>query len=249
MGELRIDNRLDVGDELQISQRPVESPFDAWKKNPNPDTGAALFKDLQPHIESATRRHAGDTSAVNIGRAKSILIDALPRYDGRSSMATFVDRQLLPMKRWSAKHRVGVRMPTSFAVQAKQLSEREIELEDQLGRPPSRAELADATGISLSRMAKLSRIRVPIVGERPTPARDDAGYSEAADQAIEDDRQLAVKSLYYSLNPVNQFILESTLGLNGARRLSNQEIARRLKISPGAVSQRKLKIQEQLDRS
>ena len=166
----------------------------------------------------------------------------------RSSLSTFVDRQLQPMKRWAAQRRVGVKMPTSVATQAYLVSQVEQELEDQLGRAPSRAEVADASGIPITRLRRIARTNVPVVAERQL-ANDGESYAEAGDQAIEDDQQLAMQMTYYSLNPINQFIMERTMGLYGQKPLSNQEIARRLKISPGAVSQRKATIQRLIDQS
>jgi DNA-binding NarL/FixJ family response regulator len=42
--------------------------------------------------------------------------------------------------------------------------------------------------------------------------------------------------------------MEHTLGMNNKKVLSNQEIARKLGLSPGAISQRKARIQQLLDR-
>ena len=53
--------------------------------------------------------------------------------------------------------------------------------------------------------------------------------------------------VYYDLDDTNQSIMEYTLGLHGAPVLENREIANRLGITAGAVSQRKAKIQAMLD--
>src|SRR5690606_37215857 len=49
--------------------------YDAWKESPSPETGAVLLEELSPFIKAAVQRHTGDTGAVNIGRAKVLLID------------------------------------------------------------------------------------------------------------------------------------------------------------------------------
>jgi len=41
--------------------------------------------------------------------------------------------------------------------------------------------------------------------------------------------------------------MEHTLGMHGKRVLSNQDVARKLKLSPGAISQRKARIQSKMD--
>jgi len=54
--------------------------------------------------------------------------------------------------------------------------------------------------------------------------------------------------VYDDLSPVDKLIADMTLGRNGRRKTSTQEIARRLNITPGAVSQRAAKIQAMLDK-
>jgi len=49
------------------------------------------------------------------------------------------------------------------------------------------------------------------------------------------------------MDATNQKIMEWTFGLYGSPQLSNQAIAQRLKLSPGAISQRKANIQRILD--
>jgi hypothetical protein len=53
--------------------------------------------------------------------------------------------------------------------------------------------------------------------------------------------------VYDDLNAQDRKIMEYTLGLNGRKPMSNQEVARKLGKSPGLISQRKKYIQEQLD--
>lgn len=225
-----------------------EDAYKLWKQTPDPNNGAELLKALQPHIESAARQHAKSTSPVVIGEARSLIIDALPRYDGRSSLNTFVHHQLRPLQRWSAKHRSPAKLPTSYASEYRMLTQTMKDLEADLGREPSRAELADASGMRLDRIAKVFHTPMATVSERETPGSGgEEGYSEAEDQGVEQDNQLWLKTVYHSLNPTNQFILEHTTGLYGSKVYSNQQIAKKLRISPSAVSQRRAQIQQMLD--
>jgi hypothetical protein len=50
------------------------------------------------------------------------------------------------------------------------------------------------------------------------------------------------------MDPINQKIMEHSLGLHGQPRLPNHEIAKLLRLSPGAISQRKARIQQTLDK-
>ena len=57
-----------------------------------------------------------------------------------------------------------------------------------------------------------------------------------------------VELVYSDLDETDQLILAHTLGLRGREVLQNQQLAKKLGISPGAVSQRKQRIQRLLDR-
>ena len=51
------------------------------------------------------------------------------------------------------------------------------------------------------------------------------------------------------LSPTNKLVMDLLLGRNGRKKTSVQEIAKRLNITPGAVSQRAAKIQELLNKN
>ena len=53
--------------------------------------------------------------------------------------------------------------------------------------------------------------------------------------------------VYNDLNEVDKAIMEYTLGLHGIKQLPTTEIAKKLNISPGAVSQRAQRIQAKLN--
>lgn len=223
----------------------VNATYEAWRADPTPENGAKLLDEVKPYITQAVTRHTGSANSVNMGKAKVLLMKSLPRYDGRASMQTFIDRQLMPMQRWSAKNRAGVKVPTSFAHEARHLQQVESDFEFENGRLPSRAELADASGMSLARIKKVTSMKLPSIAEREYATEE--GSVAASDSAVEGDSLAWQRTVYYSLNPVNQFIMEHTTGFNGASELSNREIAKRLKISPSAVSQRKTYIQNLID--
>jgi hypothetical protein len=56
-----------------------------------------------------------------------------------------------------------------------------------------------------------------------------------------------IQFVYDDLSPTDQKIMEWTLGLHGQPTMSNQDIAQKLKRTPGAISQRKKMIQDLLN--
>jgi DNA-directed RNA polymerase specialized sigma subunit len=120
-------------------------------------------------------------------------------------------------------------------------------LRDRLGRDPSDAELSSHIHISPKRIAYIRKAR-PSLAEGSFQRQGEEGEDifQPAVHAQAGDHHLA-EMLYHDLGPIDQVILETTLGLHNKRMLANQDIARRLGISPGAVSQRKARIQAKLD--
>ena len=57
-------------------------------------------------------------------------------------------------------------------------------------------------------------------------------------QAGNDPHKVWIDYVYSELDPVNKKIMEWKTGYAGSKQISNNDIARNLKISPPAVSQR-----------
>lgn len=226
------------------AQPSPEDLFGRWKQDPSPENGARLLQSLEPHIAASARKYGRDDNPVLFGRAKSLVIDALPRYDAHrgASLATFVDRQLQPLQRWQARKNIGVRLPTRDIQLRRQLEGSATQLEDDLGRSPSIQELADSSGVPLETIQRLNRQQYPQVAEREMLSADGSPMV-AGDQAVaSSDLDLWQRAVYHDLEPVDQFIMQHTWGIYGAPPLSTATIAKRLKITPGAVSQRRAKI-------
>lgn len=222
----------------------VEDLYARWQQDPTPDNGGQLLKTLEPHIAASARKYAKDDNPVLMGRAKSLVIDALPRFDPKrgASLVTFIDRQLQPLQRWQARKTLGVRVPTRDVQLRKQLENVSMELEDELGRAPSLQEIADRSGTPYKEITRLNRQTYPQIAEREM-AGSEGGHVSAGDQAVDtEDLDLWKRAVYHDLSPVDQFIMQHTWGIYGAPQLSTQTIAKRLKITPGAVSQRRAKI-------
>jgi len=220
-------------------------PYGAWKKTPSPATNAAMLTLLRPHIDKAVSMHLGQGSANPLltSRARRMALDALPRYDpSRAKLSTFVTNELQGLKRVRRQQSQVVKAPERILLDRAALQEREQELRDSLGREPSDMELADWSGFSLARIAKVRQFQPAVA----TGTLENAGVSPGMQETPLSDTW--VQLVYGDLSATDQRILEHTLGLHGRRRLSNQEIAAKLRLSPGAISQRKKKIQELLDK-
>ena len=141
-------------------------------------------------------------------------------------------------------------MPERLMMASQRLESAELELEDNLGRSPTTDELADHMGLSVK---QIERIR------RGSHARNTGSYDTPDEEGNISSptvrRSLPQKYLHeYVLSaldsdPVSRTIYENDVGLYGRTPLSNQDLASKLRLSPGAVSQRRKKILEMVNKA
>ncbi len=223
--------------------------FHAWKNAPGPITSGTLLKAVNPSIDSAIKSYGGSSigSPTLRGHARRMALQAFQTYDpNRGSLHTHLLSQLQGLRRMANHEQNIIGMPEQVALDRSHLMRSEQELVERLGRSPSDMELADHTGLSLKRLGYIRQAQTPVAEGSAT---DEFGNNDrpvqqlgpqAADAAWQD-------FVYHDLSPVDQLIMEHTLGLRGRRRLPVQDIARKLGITAGAVSQRTAKIQGKLN--
>lgn len=223
-------------------------PFTAWKNNPTTTATGALLKAIQPEVDRGIFAHVGTNPSPTLrSRAKRLAISAIRSYDPtQAKLGTHIVNQLQGLKRITRQQTQILSIPERVALDQGFIEKAKAELEDELGREPNTAELADRTNLSPKRIAYVAKFRYPkSEGSFDSMAAgEDSGFSPAVNQQQSDSW---LNFVYSDLDDVSKKIMEWTLGLNGTKKLSNQAIATRLRITPGAVSQRKARIQQLLD--
>lgn len=231
-------------DLLEPDLAPV---YQAWKTKPGPDTGDALLQAVKPHIDRAISAHVGQDNPLIRSRAKLMFLKQLPTYDpSRAGLATFTFNQLRSLKRVNRQQTQILRLPEQMLLQQGALAEAEGFLRDEHDRDPSDAELSAHTGLSRKRIQQIREFHQPLA---ESTAAGEFDYQPQATSAAKPTgpRNRVAELLYDELHPIDQLIMEHSLGLHGKPVLKNMEIAARLKVTPGAISQRKLSIQRRLD--
>jgi len=223
--------------------------FTAWQTTPTPQTTGQLLRKLQPTIDRGIRANVGPrVSPVLRSQARKLTLSALDTYEPhRAKLGTHVTNHLKGLRRAARQQRQVLRMPERVSLDQTFLLDAEEELQDKLGYEPSATELADHTGISKDRIRYVRGFRHPVAEGSllaATVSGEDAGFAPAVTQ---DDTPLVLEATYNDLGTTNQKIMDWTLGLHGVPKLSNQAIASRLGLTPGAVSQRKAVIQKQIN--
>jgi len=223
--------------------------FHAWKGNDTPVTRGALLKRVSPVIDRAVVSYAGADASPSVrSRAKLMTLQAFKTYDpARGTMRTHLLSQLQGLRRTAAQSNQIISVPERVALDRQHLREAEEELRDKFGREPSDMEVANYTGLS---MRRLGYVRQAAPGTNTGSILDEEGdvYSPASNVPGAHSQDDAwADMVYYDLGDTDRTIMEYTLGLRGAPVLSNVDLAAKLGVSPGAVSQRKAKIQAMLD--
>lgn len=226
--------------------------FEAWKAAPTPENTGRLMQAVEPVLRSALRTYAsqGDVSPMMRSRAKLIAIESLPRYDPtRAKLRTHLMINLQSLRRAQAEENLIVSVPERVRLDQYRLHRASQELADRLGREPSDAELSAHTGLSLRRLAHVRQVRQGVSEGQVESSNREMGDTGSAAVGIErpQNDDTWVRFIYADLDPRDQFIMERVLGLHGHSVMPKGEIARKLGLSAGAVSQRAARIQKLLD--
>lgn len=227
--------------------------YTSWKKNQTPETNTQILTTIQPVIDNALTSYAGNSPTPAMrSKAKLMALKALGTFDPqRGNVRTHLLSQLQSLRRAAAKEQNIIALPEQVGLDFQQLTKAETELRDQYGRDPTNDELADYTNLSQRRIQKIRKFNQPIAeGVVSRIVDEDSGGGDVA-STIPGQTSAAdawADFVYGDLGPTDKLIMDMTLGRNGKRRAATQEIAQKLRLTPGAVSQRAAKIQAMLDK-
>lgn len=228
------------GEVPDIAKMPVKDLVALWKTDEKPEYTSEVLRRMQPTITAAINSYApgsGDRWAV---KSAKLTLDALRTYDPTygTEPSTYVFNNLKRLNRLAGQSSNIVNQSESRALERKLLQEAAARFEDDKGREPSIAELADITGLSTKKIDMLLDDNMTVVPESATLT--DTMHDTVTSHDVDDND--CFEYVYASVGPIDQKIMEWTSGKHGKPALSNNEIAARLRISPAAVSQRRNKI-------
>ena len=226
----------------------MEQAYDVWKDKQTPEDMGNLLEAAEPTIQSALRSYAGGNQALH-SRARYLATGAFKTYDPKkgTKLGTHLMTQLQPLTRHAREFERTTRIPERVVIDLYRLRQEEKKFRDTMGRDPADKELADHTGISmrrLSRLRKFGRSDIPESNLTETEEGDQAVMYPGVSRL--DPSMIWMEYVHHDLAPVDQKILEWKTGYNGVQILPNNEIAKRLNVTPGAVSQRSARIAQKL---
>lgn len=223
--------------------------FSLWQRNPTPHNASSLLKAVQPEIDRGISAHVGQANPLLTSRARRMTLHAIRSYDPtKAKLSTHIINQLQGLKRVARQQGQVLPIPERVSIDLNHVNRARAELSDELGRDPSMAELSDATGLSAKRLGYVQKFRYPVAEGTLTALGDEGDDASGFSPAVQAGYSSSWAEFVYSdLDPINQKIMEWTLGLHNEQPQSNMAIARKLGLTPGAVSQRKARIQAIMD--
>lgn len=239
-----------------------QQEFDAWQRwrqNPNPEDFSWLLNSHQPLINAATNRYVSSSNlpkAAIRGQIMRRYVKAIDTYDPTrgAQLSTHVTYGLgRQMDRYLQRYSNIGRIPEDRSWLIGNLQQRERELSDQLGRPPSDSELSDDLLVSIPDLSALRRgmVTPKMVGTLRRELRSDylaesAGHEVGLPGSSFVEQQAAF--LHGSLNPEQQLVLEHTYSGFGKPVIEDPtELGRTLNMSPQKVRGIKKQIEKKLD--
>lgn len=237
----------------EAAENTFHQQYQTWFKNQTPETNMQILQTVQPTIDTALSSYVGKTpSPVMRSRARLMALNALQTFDPKKgNVRTHLLSQMQGLRRLAAKEQNIISIPEQVGLDFQRLEHAENELRDKLNRDPADDEVADFTGLSVRRIRKIRNFHQPIAEGMTAVSTDSENSPPELASTLPGNHSSAdawLDFVYDDLSPTDKLIMDMTLGRNGRRPTATQDIARRLNITPGAVSQRAAKIQAMIDR-
>ena len=216
-----------------------------WQKTPTPENMAAVVDALDSVLNSEIQRYPGPKPLLKT-KARALAVTAIKSYSPQANakLQSWVVTQLQPLARYGQRLRP-VHASEMVIRQSAELHRLGKELSDELGHDPTEDELADKAGISVKKIRYIKRSTPAVVPEAAfEPQTDDQEYSLPA---VSQSNRLGSSedAVVASLSQRDKAIYEFKTG-KGGTELTNEQIARRLGVTPALVSQRSKLIADQI---
>lgn len=221
----------------------LDDAYNVWNKDKTPENLNNLLTASNNIFNSAIKSYAGIDDPFTRANAKKLAITAFKTYDPKKNvkLQTHLYNQLQPLRRASIDRHNVLRIPERVQYERMHMQRGITELTNMYDREPTDEELADHLGVSMKRLKYIRQYNsAKAVAESTRKSPDGIGFQDAT---LESNPMAAwTDYVYFDLDPVSKKIFEWRTGYNGQPKLSNLEIASRLKMTPAAVTQRANKI-------
>jgi DNA-directed RNA polymerase specialized sigma subunit len=221
--------------ELKLPRSKPAPDYFVWKSDPTPENYSKLVQSLEPTIRSALYSFAGNNPSLMI-RAHILTNEAIQSFDSTrgASLSTHLFNHLRRLERIRAQRNYIIHIPENVRVDSRLVKNFVTEYVDRNGVDPSHEQIADNLGMSKKRIQKAFSAGQEVSESVIMGEKGDIFSQEKARTASD----MWSDYVYHDLDETGKKIYEWSTGYNGAPKLPKNEIAKKLKISPPAVSSR-----------
>jgi DNA-directed RNA polymerase specialized sigma subunit len=227
--------------ELIMAKQDLDQAYKNWSANPTQDAMGSMLDSFEPVIQSALTSYAGGNKGLH-SQAKKLAAQAVQNYDPTqgTKLQTYLMSQLQPLRRLHATRSGSVRVPERVRADLYHLRQAQQNFHDRFGRDAADSELAEQMGVPIPRIRHVRKFMKHEMPESALVMPSDEGDNEVFYPGVQqtNPNDVWLEYVHHDASPIDQKILEWKTGYNGKQKLSTLEIARRLRISPSAVSQR-----------
>lgn len=212
----------------------ITAVIDRWLKYKSAVDSSTLYKYLSPTVDSAIVSYTNGDKKYRVP-AYRIAFDAISTFDPSKGVdvKTHVYHNLKRLNRIHADRSNVVHIPEGVAKDRTILSKAISSFYDEYNREPNDDELSDLTKLSKRRIDKVLNRTTPISGSE---AVTEEGADRVANKGISNDTY--IDYLHASSDNIDKKIIELMSGYRGRKVISGAEAARKIGITPAAVSLR-----------
>jgi DNA-directed RNA polymerase specialized sigma subunit len=217
--------------------------YNTWKRTQSPLDLEKLLKQLDPLIQSEVNKQVGSLSrSILETQAKVLAVKAIQAYNPNLGvkLSTHLVNQLQKLSRLNYAHKKAARVPEHTELKYHTFTLANEEFKNEYGRDPTADELADTLKWSPKKVEQFQSqmVRPELLESLESPA----------DMFAPNMSNLGLDYAYYSMSPRQQKIFEHSTGYSGAKKLSNDQIMKKLNLTQGVLSYEKNKIKALLSK-
>lgn len=230
-----------------ISKAPKElapPEFYNWSKKPTKENLGPLLTKLDPVIDKAVKSYGGGAGPSLKTAARLMAANYLKMFDPKKGMHinSYLLQSLQSLNRERAKRAYVVHIPENVLLTRNKLQKASLDFESEKGREPTLHELSDMTSTPIKAIENSKKYRGFMPESISMSEKSDPLFSQATNY-----ERVWSDYVYHDLDDKDKKIFEWTTGYKGSTVQKKINIAKKLKISPAAVSLRINKIVRKLE--
>lgn len=219
--------------------------YEQWREQDDERALSSLMDELTPMIERKVHDITPPDMSKQVVRARTQnqVVQDLPDWEpDQSAVSTYLYNFTFPkINRFVNKRQNFARIPEARIQKITSFDTAKDKLKDKFDREPADKELSDELGWSIKevqRMKQSRRQEIPSSNVEMMGNISDTEFSPADDM---------YHYLIYELDPREEKVFRHLTGFEGTEKMTGQEIADELDVSPATVSNIKQKIEEKME--